>query len=414
MTAQGLLLLILLGILLQLLVYAGVALFRHWLDFQALKEQSGVPRDAAMPTDKDDTASTRPAWQGDREFRVCRREYEDAAHSVCSFHLCPVDGKPLPAFLPGQFLTFVLEIHDPMSGEPKSIMRCYSLSDRPHADHYRISIKRIPPGATGLPPGLSSSHFHDHVQVGDVLRVKAPAGHFHLDPVSAHPVVLIAGGIGITPLFSMLSATLRVHPEREVWLFFGARNGREIPMRAALEDLERAHANFHLHVCFSQPADDDRLGRDYAHAGRVDIPLLRMHLGFKPYHFYLCGPAALMESLVPGLEDWGVPAAQIHYEAFGPASVTRRAQASDTPRAVTFARSGRSIAWTGADGSLLELAEANGIRVDSGCRAGCCGACRTEIEAGEVYYEQQPEFEVEPGGCLMCLARPTADLVLAA
>ena len=124
--------------------------------------------------------SARPGW---REFRVARREFEDGKHTQCSFYLEPVDGVPLRPFKPGQFLTFQLQVDDTrarLQGERRSITRCYSLSDRPESKHYRVTIKRVPApaGLPDVPPGASSSHFHDRVYEGDVLQVKAPSGHF--------------------------------------------------------------------------------------------------------------------------------------------------------------------------------------------------------------------------------------------
>jgi ferredoxin-NADP reductase len=127
------------------------------------------------------------AWPGWRAFRVARREFEDPAQSQCSFYLQPVDGQPLPAFKPGQFLTFSLDVPGVDSegrATTRSVTRCYSLSDRPDPAHYRVTIKRVPAPADrpDLAPGVSSNHFHDRVQAGDVLRVKAPSGHFFIDP----------------------------------------------------------------------------------------------------------------------------------------------------------------------------------------------------------------------------------------
>jgi ferredoxin-NADP reductase len=400
MTTQGLLLLILLGIFVQLVVYASVGFYRHWLAYQALREQGG----GAEPMHEPEPAGAlAPAWPGWREFRVARRVVEDSAGHVCSFHLAPADGKPLPAFRPGQFLTFRLDL----AGAAQPVVRCYSLSDRPSPDHYRVSIKRVP-------GGLVSNHFHDQVREGDRLALKAPSGHFHLDVESDAPVVLVAGGIGVTPVYSMLAAALAARPEREVWLFYGVRDGAEMAFREALAGLAARHANLRLHVCFSQPRPDDVPGRDYRHEGRVDIARLRLELPLKPYHFYICGPAPMMETLVPALEDWGVAPARLHYEAFGPATVTRRAVVADSAPGlgVTFSKSGRQVEWQ--SGSLLDLAQAHGVQVESGCRSGCCGACQTAIEAGEVVYQQRPEYDVEPGHCLLCLAQPRTELVIAA
>jgi hypothetical protein len=130
----------------------------------------------------------------------------------------------------------------------------------------------------------------------------------------------------------------------------------------------------------------------------------------------------MMESLVPALEDWGVPDARIHFEAFGPASVKRRTTTTaavatagnETGIMVNFAKSGKQLPWQPASGSLLEFAEANGIAVNSGCRAGGCGSCQTTIQSGEVAYRQVPDFDPEPGSCLLCVCSPKTSVTLEA
>ena len=329
----------------------------------------------------------------------------------------PADGKPLATFRPGQFLTFKLQIEDPDSHELKSVVRCYSLSDAPRLDHYRISIKRIlaPPNQPDVPAGISSGFFHDHVQEGDRLLVKAPSGHFHLMEDEPLPIVLIGGGIGITPMLSILNTVLESGVNREIWLYYGVRNGDEHIMKEHLQTLASMHDNFHLHVCYSAPNENDVEGVDYQHNGWVAIPLLRATLKLMRYQFYVCGSKPLMESLVPGLEDWGVDSDDIYYESFGPATLIKHEKAASTttqPVTVTFSRSGKSILWDPAADSLLEFAEANDIEVDSGCRAGSCGSCQTAVKAGEVDYNQEPDADVEPGLCLLCISTPKSDLTL--
>lgn len=354
-------------------------------------------------------------WSGFREFEVKHRVLEDTDSRICSFYLAPVDGEPLPPFKPGQFITFRLPT------DSETLTRCYSLSDRPRSDYYRVTIKRVPPPnkATGLPPGRSSSFFHDHITSGSRLQVKTPAGQFHLDQDSDRPLVLIGGGIGITPLLSMLEHLLENGSERGIWLFYGVRNSREAVMPQQLGNLAQQHPNFHLHICCSQPLEGDSEGVNYLHHGRVDIDLLRRTLPLAGYQFYLCGPQPMMQSLVSGLEALGIPPADIHCEAFGPASLPGRQPATRNPppenaiaHQVYFSRSGRRVTWQTGAGSLLELAEAEEIEVDSGCRAGGCGACQTRIESGEVHYEEQPDADIESGHCLLCTSTPKSDLVL--
>lgn len=226
MTSLSLLLWIVLGIALQLAIYLGIVFWRRWREYQALHgcgknlhPPAAVPRIAAQ-----DLSET---WPGFRTFRVERKVAEDAAQSVCSFYLVPEDGRPLPPFLPGQFLTFRLDLPRATGGVEHAV-RCHSLSDSPKAGNYRISIKRVPPTAgSAVPPGRSSGYFHDQVAAGSLLQVRAPAGRFCLDRSDA-PVVLIAGGIGITPLLSILNWCVAEQPRREVWLFYGVRDGRAL------------------------------------------------------------------------------------------------------------------------------------------------------------------------------------------
>ena len=422
MTSLSLLLWIAGGIFLQVATYLAIVFWRHWLEYQSLQGRAAaldLPATVAAPVE--DEAPAVAAWQGYRTFRVVRRVVEDVAHSICSFHLVPEDGKALPGFLPGQFLTFRLDIPT-ATGGTEQIIRCYSLSDAPSADGYRVSIKKVPaPQGSAHPQGRSSNHFHDHVEVGSLLQVRAPSGHFHIDRSDA-PVVLIGGGIGITPMLSMLEWALAEQPGREVWLFYGVRNGHEMIMKSRLESLAAAHPNFHLRVCFSDPKAEDVAVRDYQHRSRVDVHVLRMQLPLKPYHFYICGPTPIMEALVPALEDWGVPDSRIHFEAFGPASIKRRGAAQATSVAasgatgivVSFAKSGKELNWQPGSGSLLDFAEANGIAVNSGCRAGGCGSCQTTIAAGEVSYNQAPDYDPEPGSCLLCVCTPKTNVTLEA
>lgn len=372
-------------------------------------------------------APSRPdlAWQGWREFRVAQRCVEDAVGTQCSFHLQPMDGQPLPPFRPGQFLTFSLDLPDPhegTAGGARTITRCYSLSDRPDPAQYRITVKRVPApaGQPGLPPGLSSNHFHDHVQVGDLLRVKAPAGQFCIDPDPAVPVVLVGGGIGITPMMSMLRWCQVQQPQRPVHLYYGLRNGEEHAFKATLQALAATHPALQLHVVYSRPGPGDVPGRDHQHTGHVDVDLLRRTLPHGRHQFYVCGPPAMMNSLVPALVAWGVPAEDIHHEAFGPAAVrlpgaVDAAEATaPVPLTLQFRRSGRSLVWDGSDASLLDFAERHGIDVASGCRSGGCGSCETRLLAGTVQYAQRPDHEVAAGHCLLCVGRPASALVLEA
>ena len=408
MTAAQLLTYITAAVLLQVLLALA---FTAWK-----RSNTAAPAllDASPPTPKVDSA-----WSGWRDFRVTRRAWEDVTQSQCSFYLEPVDGAVLKPFKPGQYLTFSLKV-----SPQTSITRCYSLSDAPHPEHFRITVKRaVAPDLTpAASPGVASSYLHDQVQVGDVLQVRAPSGHFFLHADEKVPAVLIGGGIGITPMMSMLAWSLQEQPTRALHLFYGVRNRADHAYKTTLENLAQRHANVHLHVVYSRPTDSDALGQDYQHKGHIDVDLIKQTLPHGRHQFYICGSAPLMESLVPALADWGVQRSDLHFEAFGPASVRLPGDSATltpgddaAPVEIHFAKSGRSLEWQAGDGTLLDFAEQHGIAMASGCRAGGCGCCETRITQGEVRYDSPPDYDAAPGHCLPCVARPaTATLGLSA
>ncbi len=352
-------------------------------------------------------------WDGFRKFVIARRVMETS--DICSFYLEPHDRRPLPEFQPGQYLTFRLNV----PGQPKPVIRCYSLSDAPKPDYFRVSIKRIgpPPGKPDGKPGVGSSHFHDQLDEGDIVDVKAPAGAFFLDPRGETPVVLIGGGIGLTPMLSMVNAIVEANVQRDVYFFYGLRHGGEHVQAEYLRKISTENPHIQLHVCYSDPrADMDREGEHYRYAERVSIDLFKRTLPSNDADYYLCGPPPMMESLVSGLLGWGVPQARIHYEAFGPASVKSAAPAQPAAAGastieIAFARSDKRCMWDGRS-TLLEIAEANGVKIDFGCRAGNCGTCITAIKQGNVDYPTKPGGSVEAGSCLACVAIPASNIVL--
>jgi uncharacterized protein len=349
-------------------------------------------------------------WSGWRKFRVAA--IVDEAQDVKSFYFTPEDGQPLALFAPGQYLTFRL----PIAGDSAPLVRCYSLSDRPREDYFRVTVKRVPAPAAqpGALPGRGSNYFHDHVHVGDVLDVRAPAGTFLIDPASTEPIVLLGAGIGVTPLLSMLEAIVRTGQKREVHVLFGFRNGGEHPFKDRLAAICADNPQIRLHLSYSSPTHTDVEYRDYNHRGRIELQRVREVLPSNNFRFYLCGPGALMESLVPALWDWGVPESHVHFEAFGPASVrsATHGQRQTQPCEVHFERSGRTATWDGSLASLLEFGEAAGVKLPSGCRAGSCGECMLAIRGGSIATVKQPGIPVPAGQCLTCISVPTGELVL--
>jgi uncharacterized protein len=370
------------------------------LERDYLREQIGLIAEQR----RRERETSEATWAGFRKFRVIEKTPE--AEGIVSFHLAPHDGKPLPPFQPGQYLTFQFKL----PGVDQPLIRCYSLSERPGIpDRYRVTIKRVPGGRI-------SNHLHDHVQVGDSLDVKAPAGHFALDLEKRTPVVLIAGGVGVTPLLAMLNALAAQGGSREVWFFYGVRNGAEQVMKSHLRELASHFLGLRLHVCHSQPTEADRAAGAFQHAERVTLELLKRELPSNQFEFYLCGPAPMMSDLVEGLRNWGVSSDRIFFEAFGPATVRKPAlESGSTTRVavkIQFSRSGRTCAWNADAGSLLDFAQQNGVTIDAGCRAGNCGTCLVAVKSGEVTYLREPGIPVEAGSCLACVAVPKTALTL--
>ncbi len=381
-------------------------------ELESFKHRAGILLEQA----KVERDRTELSWNGKRKFRIDRRVVENEAGDICSFYLVPHDERPVPSFRPGQFLTFEL----PIPGEPQPAVRCYSLSDSPHENYYRVSIKRQgpPPNAPdGTPPGLSSNYFHSQLQEGDIVEAMAPSGGFYLDEESERGVVLIGGGVGITPVLSMLNSLVARRSNREIWLFYGIRNRVEHAMADHLRAIDRAHANVHVVICYSRPSETCREGEDYNQKGFVSVELFKTLLESNNYEFYICGPPPMMDMVTHDLEEWGVPEEHINFEAFGPATVKKTQEpASDAGDGqtveVVFAKSNQTLSWAADAGTLLEFGEANGIKMQSGCRSGGCGTCLTALKEGEIEYVHRPGKKPEAGSCLICIAQPAGRVVL--
>ena len=352
-----------------------------------------------------------PAWAGFRSFTLREKVREN--DDVASFHLVPKDGQSLPPYLPGQYLTVRVSI----PGMERPVVRSYSLSDVPRDDHYRLTIKRIASRSENSQSasGLVSTHFHDRLAVGDCIEAKAPTGSFTID-VTQHdrPVVLIGGGIGLTPLVSMVSSIVAADSPRETWLLYGVRNDREDIMRTCLEAVARTHPNIHLHVFYSRPSR--QIDDPSTHIGHIDLGAIQRLIPTNAYDFYVCGLPSMMDSITRDLEAWGVPADRVHTEAFGPATIKRSVRGPTTqPNCgieVTFVQSGVTALWSQCASPLLELAEEHSIAIDFGCRAGSCGTCVTRLLSGNVRYLHQPNALLQGDEILPCIAVPSEPLSL--
>ncbi|RBJ83279.1 FAD-binding oxidoreductase [Pseudomonas sp. MWU12-2534b] len=343
-----------------------------------------------------------------RPLRVTR--IVDESLGIRSFYLEPADAAAAPVFLAGQHLP----VQVMLDGQP--LIRTYSLSSAPSDDFLRISVKR---------EGRVSSYLHQQLKVGDLLQARAPQGRFTADPLSPRPLVLLAAGVGITPLLSMLREVLyqglRTRRTRPTWLFQGARNLAEQSFAGELQTLrEQAGDSLRLLRLLSQPEAEARPGQDFEHCGRLDAQVLlaQPDLDWDSADFVLCGPGAFTQGLYDSLRDLDIEDRQIHAETFGPSTLRRRPDPEAVPFSqppaatqavrVRLQQAGRELSWEPASGSLLQLAESAGLHPPFSCRGGSCGTCQTRLISGQVNYPQVPAQLPEPGQVLICCAVPAA------
>lgn len=322
-------------------------------------------------------------------------------------------------FVPGQFVPVRLQI----DGKPH--VRCYSISSPPDTKGYlEISVRR---------QGLVSGTLHATMRAGATIAINRPAGQFVYPSGDDRPIALVAGGIGITPLLSMLRHAVASDPTRPITLLYSARHEHDIAFLDELRVLAARHPQVKIAVTLTQPKEPPRQTEDGMRwrVGRVDAELVRQYVA-APAHtvFCMCGPAPMMDGMTTLLAGMAVPASQIRFEHFETAvaatQVNAAAQAergdrapatasSDDPYRVTFEQSGREASATPAM-TLLEAAEAEGVAIPSSCRSGVCQACRTRLKDGEADCRSDvldPE-DRDAGYILPCVTWATSDCVLEA
>ncbi len=346
-------------------------------------------------------------WSGWRRFKVARIEREGA--DAASIYLQPLDGRPLPPFHPGQFITLGLQL--PKTVKPT--VRCYSLSDVSSTTHYRITVKRKPLPVEAQTFSMSS-FLVGGLMVGDVLDLRHPAGDFILDPDEESSLVLLAAGVGITPLFCMAKSLLQSNSAREILLVYGNKNTATTIFTKELAALQ-SFKSFHLVNCFTEPLESDVVGRDYHIKGRMSVDFLKTVLMNQQFKFYLCGPNKFIEELHEDLLEWGVPQSRILVEAFGRNPIasekasTKRKENNlplDTPATVVFRTNEGEIEGESVLATILEIAEELNVDLNSGCRSGNCGTCAIRLLQGRVVYPPGETPQVDPGYCLACIAKP--------
>lgn len=393
-----------------LLAYRLVA---HYLDLRR-----AAARALARPAPASAQPAARPPrpWSG--ELKVAR--VFDETGDVRTFRLVMPDGGPPPfQHQPGQYLTLALTIGG------RRVNRSYTIASSPtRGGHVEITVKRLDDGRGGSP------HVHATLTEGATVRVTAPAGGFTFTGAGAGRVLLLAGGVGVTPLMAMARyLTDRAWPG-DIHFVYSVRTPDDVIFADELAYLARRHPNFHLCIVATRAGDD--WPGDRGHVGAALLQREVPALGSTPV--YLCGPEPMMAAMRGVLAGAGVPAAAIHTEAFatpapvagpgehddGPAILGAAAamvgggRPSDAPVAIRFARSAKDGALS-ADRTVLEAAEDCGVDLPFECRAGVCGQCKCRLIAGEVAMDSTEALsagERARGLILACQARAVTDVVI--
>lgn len=340
-------------------------------------------------------------WDGWRPLRIDKVVTESS--TIRSFYLRPLDDRPLPSFRAGQFLTVRVPI------EPgRTVQRTWSISEyAAHMSTYRLSIKRED-------AGLASRWMHEHAGSGTVFEVSAPNGRFVLDRGGFKPVILIAAGVGITPLLAMAQAHVARGPDAPLlYLVYCTRNSADRAFRAEIDALART-PTIRVSYVSTAPGPGEIPGVDHHCSGRLTFENL-MHLLAdldEPWYncdIYMCGPSRFQSELIDRMATQGMDVTRVKTEAFSVVS-GQRAVGVSVAR-IRLDQSERELTWSvDSDKTLLELLEDNGVAVASNCRMGLCGTCRCGLIEGKVSYDPQPPY-LPSESVLLCCARPDSCVV---
>lgn len=367
--------------------------------------QAPMPPPIQFPGSAETTASGRP-WSG--QLRISRIFQETG--DVKTFRLVNPVGGMLPFdYQPGQFITVTVP-----HGEA-TVRRGYTIASSPtQRDYIEITVKHAP-------EGVVSGYLHSEIHEGSLLDLSGPAGSFVFTGRECKCIVLIAGGVGITPLMSVLRYLLDRSWEGDIFLVYGCRAPEDIIFREELEYLRRRHTNLQVVITVSQSGAEKWAGPQ----GRITKELLAESIPDLPSRYiHICGPVPMMEATKQILSELGIPKDRIKTEAFGPAlgkqerlpSADQKTAGPSSPKpglpTVTFTDSDRAGPLP-PDKVVLDVAEELGVDIDYSCRVGICGVCRVELLAGEV--SMDVEDGLEPGDkeknlILACQAKANCDI----
>jgi len=389
-------------------------ILRHILELPGLSETSALLLRNKLYQILDQQRTSGDRWQGWREFNV--DHVVEETDEIKSFFLTPTDTKLLAPFRAGQFITVQLPIKN-----IESAIRVWSLSDYDNEpEQYRLSIKREPQSTGG------SAFMHEDVTVGSRLKLKPPMGRFVLDRSSFKPVLLIAGGIGITPLLSMAKAHLeRGAKAPPLYFIHCCRNRAAQPFREELDQLS-ANKGVNVQHVYDQPQIDDLLGTDYQIQGFLSLEHIeafmqdchiihggkRIDMPWFESDIYLCGPPVFQSQLVDSLIEAGANENRLFTESFE-SSIDDVRHVPIEKAEVVFSTSGKSVIWrSDEDKTLLELAEAAGLDPDNACRMGVCQSCSTILQEGKIHYKYSLTHPSVEGQVLLCSAVPGSERIV--
>lgn len=257
-----------------------------------------------------EAASQAGGWTGWRGFKVVRKRLE--SEEIMSLYLQPADGGGVPLYRPGQYTS--VRVFVPALGMVQP--RQYSLSAAPGGKTLRISVKRESAGEL-TPAGWVSNVLHDGVNEGDLLDLAPPMGEFFLHEDRSTPVVLISGGVGVTPMMAMLDQLLQQGSSREIRFIHACRHGGAHAFKAHVAHLVAEHPNLRAAVHYEHPRSEDVIGAGHDRTGRIDLSALGELILLPEADHYLCGPLPFMQAQAQSLQSLGVPADRIHMEVFG-------------------------------------------------------------------------------------------------
>jgi ferredoxin-NADP reductase len=351
------------------------------------------------------TESRQRPWKGYRQFRVS--EITTEADGVLGVTFKPQDGCELPDYLPGQHI----EIKATIDG---AVVRAYSLAGAAHVSmrkQYNIAVRRQerrdPDGRTF--EGKMSGYISRQLKVGDLIELAVPSGKYLLPEASQQPIVLMAGGIGITPFMSLLESLPDGSP-MEISLFYSNRNSQTHAFRSRIVFHTARLPGLKVSNHYTSPLPSDILGRDFDSHDRITAAVVSEDLIARRARVYMCGPSGMMNAFAEGLIARCVPHFDIFRELFT-APIGPLADDGKT-YTVTFSRSHKTpIDWKSTKGPILNFAEGEGLSLPSGCRVGQCESCAVQIVSGCVRYLNEVESD-DPSVCLTCSAVPASNLIL--